>query len=67
MDAFSQYILLQRSVISENYQVFVTFLGMADSQNMLVDLQYNLLKITENCIEELALQKIKSKLNRILS
>lgn len=51
VDAFSQYIyLLQQSVNSEKHQVFIKFLGMADSQNMLVTLQFYLLKITQRTI-----------------
>nr|BAB93509.1 OK/SW-CL.14 [Homo sapiens] len=38
---FHNICLLERSIISEKYQVFIKFLGMADSQNMLVSLQYS--------------------------
>uniref|UniRef100_A0A8C9INJ9 Uncharacterized protein n=1 Tax=Piliocolobus tephrosceles TaxID=591936 RepID=A0A8C9INJ9_9PRIM len=45
---FHNICLLERSIISEKYQVFIKVLGMADSQNMLVSLQFYLIKITEN-------------------
>lgn len=49
VDAFHNIFLLQRSVISEKYQVFIMFLTMADSQNTLFNMQFPLLKITESC------------------
>lgn len=68
---FHTTYLLQRSIISDKYQVFIKFLGMADSQNMLVTLQLYLLKITKSIVikqvnKEFVFQKIKSKLNEIL-
>lgn len=68
---FHNTYLLQRSIISDKYQVFIKFLGMADSQNMLVTLQLYLLKITKSVVikqvnKEFVFQKIKSKLNKIL-
>uniref|UniRef100_A0A8C0QSZ2 Uncharacterized protein n=1 Tax=Canis lupus dingo TaxID=286419 RepID=A0A8C0QSZ2_CANLU len=68
---FHNIYLLQRSIISEKYQVFIKLLGMADSQNMLVTLQSYLLKITKRIVikqvnKEFIFQKIKSKLNKIL-
>lgn len=68
---FHNIYLLQRSIISEKYQVFIKFLGMADSQNMLVTLQFYLLKIRKKIVikqvnKEFIFQKIKSKLNKIL-
>lgn len=69
---FHNIYLLQRSIISEKYQVFIKLLGMADSQNMLVTLQFYLLLITERTVtkqvnKEFIFQKIKSKLNNILT
>uniref|UniRef100_A0A7N5P1S8 Uncharacterized protein n=1 Tax=Ailuropoda melanoleuca TaxID=9646 RepID=A0A7N5P1S8_AILME len=68
---FHNIYLLQRSIISEKYQVFIKFLVMADSQNMLVTLQSYFLQITKRIVikqvnKEFIFQKIKSKLNKIL-
>lgn len=41
---FHNIFLLQRSIISEKYQVFIMFLTMADSQNTLVNVQFSSLK-----------------------
>lgn len=47
---FHNIYLLQRSIISEKYQVFIKFLRMAESQNTLVTLQFYLLKMNKkNC------------------
>uniref|UniRef100_A0A8C0Z123 Uncharacterized protein n=1 Tax=Canis lupus familiaris TaxID=9615 RepID=A0A8C0Z123_CANLF len=40
---FHNIYLLQQSIISEKYQVFIKLLGMADSQNMLVTLHSSML------------------------
>lgn len=69
---FHNIYLLQRSIISEKYQVFIKFLRMADSQNMLVTLHFYLLKITKRTAikqvnKEFIFQKVKSKLNKILA
>lgn len=47
---FHNIYLLQQSIISEKHQVFIKFLGMADSQNMLVTLQFYLLKIRKRIV-----------------
>lgn len=51
VDAFSQYILI--AAISYQWKtssVYIKFLGMADSQNMLVTLQFYLLKIRQRIV-----------------